>query len=195
MTVRRLAAAAALILAAAVPAGAQTFGYGGKAGVNLVNVSFESEDLATSGKIGIVAGGFVTLSPGGPFSLEVDAYYSERKFTFTEGDIEDRLAYVELPILARFRIMTRESWHLSAVGGAALSFLQSGRETISGAPDDITSKVESMETSAIVGAQAQIGRRIVVDVRYLYGVSNVFVAADFPAKTRGFQITGGYRLK
>lgn len=195
MSARRLAAAAALVLAAAVPARAQSFGYGAKAGLNLVNVSFESDDLATSAKPGIVAGGFVTLALGSKLSAEVDVYYSQRRFTFDEGDIEDRLASVELPILLRFRVISRESWQVSAVGGVALSFVQSAEETISGVTDDITSLIESQETSAVVGAQVQLGRRIVVDVRYLYGVTDVYTAAAFPAKTRGFQITGGYRLK
>lgn len=196
MTVRRLAAAAALILAAAVPAGAQSFGYGAKAGVNLFTVSFQTDDsISASAKPGIVGGGFVTLGLGSKLSAEVDVYYSERTFSFEDGDIEDRLASVELPILLRYRVMTRESWHLSAVGGAALSFVQKAEETISGTTYDITSTVESQETSAVVGAQVQIGRRIIVDVRYLYGLTNVYAADDFPAKSRGFQITGGYRLK
>lgn len=196
MSARRLAAAAVLILTAVSTAGAQTFGYGAKAGVNLLNVSFESDDsISGSAKPGIVGGGFVTLALGSKLSAEVDVYYSERKFNFEEGDIEDRLAYVELPILLRFRVVTRESWHVSAVGGASLSFLQSAEETISGTSYDITSSVKSQETAAVAGAQVQIGRRIIVDVRYLYGLTNVYAADDFPAKSRGFQITGGYRLK
>ena len=94
----------------------------------------------------------------GQFSLEVDAYYSQRKFDFEEGDIVDTLNYFELPILARFRLLSKETWNLSAVGGAALSFLLNAKETISGTEFDIKSAVKSNETAGVVGAQVGIGR-------------------------------------
>jgi hypothetical protein len=193
---RQVAAAAVAILVSATAAQAQGLGYGAKAGVNFMSVTFEDDTAGNgSAKPGIVAGGFVTFGLASWLSAEVDAYYSERKFNFEESDVEDRLAYVELPILARVRVVTNESWNLRAVGGIALSFLQSATETISGTEYDSTSLVESMETAAVVGAQAQIGRWLVVDFRYLFGLTDVYVAPDFPAKSKGFQITAGYRFK
>src|SRR5262245_41450537 len=111
---RHVAAAAAAMLISGTAAQAQSLGYGGKAGVNLIGVSFE-DNIDGSARPGLVAGGFVTFNLGSRLSAEVDVYYSQRIFNFEEGDIEDRLAYVELPILARYRILTHESWHLSAV--------------------------------------------------------------------------------
>jgi len=196
MTLRRVGAAAALILLSANPAIAQGFGYGGKAGMNLFTVSFEQDDaLAVSAKPAIVAGGFVTISLGSHLSAEVDIFYSERKFRFEESDIVDTLGYIELPMLARFRIVTKEGWNVAAVGGAAVSFLQKAKETISGTAYDIKDAVRSTETTGVVGAQVQVGRRLVFDVRYLLGLTDVYAADDFPAKSRGFQITAGYRVK
>jgi len=196
MTLRRVVAGAALILLSAAPAIAQGFGYGGKAGMNLFTVSFEQDDsIAVSAKPAIVAGGFITIGLGSRLSVEVDGYYSERKFRFAEGDIVDTLSYIELPMLARFRIVTKEGWNVAAVGGAAVSFLQKAKETISGTAYDIKDAVSSTETSGVIGAQVQVGRRLVFDVRYLLGFTDVYAAEDFPAKSRGFQITGGYRFK
>jgi hypothetical protein len=195
MTLRRVAAAAAGLLLSATVAQAQSLGFGGKAGVNLIEVNFEQDDsIAVKAKTGIVGGGFVTFGAG-QFSLEVDAYYSQRKFGFEEADIVDTLNYFELPILARFRLLNKETWNLSAVGGAAVSLLSSAEETISGIGSDIKAAVKSNETAGVVGAQVGIGRWLVVDVRYLIGLTDVYTAEDFPAKSRGFQITGGFRVR
>jgi hypothetical protein len=185
----------ALAAGAAAPAAGQGLGFGGKAGVNWSRVRFEVEDgFDTKGRPGVVAGGFVTLPVAGRLGLEVDVFYAERR-TEIEGVVEDRLTYVEIPILARYRVMSRGAWRVYAVGGAVVSLLQTAEEVAGGDRFDIEPAVESRETSAAIGAAVEIGRRLVFDVRYLHGVSDVYQASGFPAKSRTVVVTGGYRVK
>jgi hypothetical protein len=95
----------------------------------------------------------------------------------------------------RFRVLDGGSWRVHALAGAAIASLLDAEETVGSERLDITAAVRSQETSAVVGAEIQIGRRLTVDVRYLHGTSNVYEAASFPAKSRTLEILAGYRVR
>ena len=184
-----------VFLALAHTSYAQNLQYGGKAGVNWASITFDQdEDLTVTGKPGIVAGGFVTFSGNRRLGFQVEALYSRRVTEF-ENEITDTLAYAELPLLVRYRLMSNPRWTLHVVGGAVLSFLQKATEEIGGVDFDIKNSVESTETAAAVGVDAQVWRNVVVGFRFIQGLSDLYTATDFPAKQRTIQITAGWRIK
>jgi len=187
--------AAALLIAAPAAAAAQGFGFGGKAGVNLTTITFERDDsLEGKAKPGLVAGGFVTLPVFLKLHLQVDVLWSERVSEF-EGTVEDKLSYVEIPVLVRFGFHPEGRWRGFVIGGVSSALLQKASESVGGNEGDIKSAVKSQEYSVFVGGQLQIGRRWLADVRYLFGLTDVYAATNFPAKQRTLQITGAYVLK
>src|SRR5512134_1782945 len=103
----RVPAVALFVLLAPVFAGvsgAQTFG--AKAGMTRSDIVFDdSSGLDPSPRAGLLAGGFVTLPITSRLSLQGEGLFVERRVEF-EGFIEDRMRYLEIPVLARYRLLT-----------------------------------------------------------------------------------------
>src|SRR5687767_8952502 len=85
-------------LLAASPASALSFGVGLKGGVNFANAAVE--DGETEGITGLIAGGMMEFGVTSPFSLVVEALYTQ-KGADLKGPINAgaELAYLEFPIL------------------------------------------------------------------------------------------------
>jgi Outer membrane protein beta-barrel domain len=190
----------ALVIAAAPcfssAAAAQSFG--GKGGYNTANVSFDQDrsGLSTTAEPSFVVGGFFNLPLFGRFDLQVEGLYSKRVAKFEEI-IKDSLTYIEVPMLARYRLMTRPSWRVHVVGGIVYSRLIEARETFSGFSEDITDLIEPNDLAASIGGDVEWKRRWVFDFRYLYGLTEVYAEPGslFSARHKAIQITAGYRIR
>ena len=102
----------------ATTAGAQTWGV--KGGLNLSNISFE--DFETSAELGAVAGGFYRLPLFGGLRIQVEGLFAQRRVTIEET-VREELNYLEVPVLARYRVVTIGGRPVHVLGGGVLGFL------------------------------------------------------------------------
>jgi hypothetical protein len=195
---RFICAVLAILAAVALPAAAQDVGVGVKGGVTRMKIVFDDPAPVTgSSDAGIVVGGFATLAVWSRLSAQVEALFSERTTTF-EDVVTDRLRYLEVPVLARYRVWSTGRLTVDALAGAHLAFLLDATESISGLESDFSEAVRPRDVAAVAGAAVTWGR-VVVDARYLHGLSKLYVtppapAPEFPAYQRGFEITAGWRI-
>lgn len=205
MITRVISIAAFLVLTASVghaeaqgseAEGAKLFGFGAKAGVGITTLA-EDTSLRVASRRGVVAGGFTNLKLFRPIDLQVEVLFARRDAIF-EKVVTDELTYVELPVLARYTVRRRASWRVHVLGGATFGYVTEARESFQGgSSDDIKDKIEPYDLAAAVGADAEWKGRWVFDVRYLHGLTGIYVDVPdaFQAKHRVLQITAGYRFR
>ena len=192
----RVLLATVMIASLAAAAAAQTVG--AKAGVTRMHVSFDDPAPITgSPDVGVVAGGFATFGLWSRVSVQVEALFAERTTRF-EASFTDRLRYLEVPVLLRYRAWSRGAVDVRAHAGASIGFLLSATETFAGTTQDISEAIRGREVAAVAGVDVA-WRRLVVDARYLHGLSKLYAAqaapaTEFRAYQRGFEVTAGWRL-
>jgi hypothetical protein len=174
-------------LLCATTAGAQT--WGGKGGLNLSNISFE--DFETSAEPGAVAGGFYRLPLFGGLRMQVEGLFAQRHVTIEET-VREELNYLELPVLARYRVVTIGGRPVHVLGGGVLGFLLSAKEVISGESVDVKDAYEPVDFGVAIGGEVAITRHWLADARYIYGVTNAQDVPGFSVKFRSWQVTVGY---
>jgi len=172
--------------------------FGAKGGLNWSSVSFDRADAAldVESRPGWLIGGFVTFNWLERLGLQVEGLYTQRK-TLLEGVVTDDLRYVEIPMLARYRVLGKGSVRVFAVGGGSVAFLVRANESVGDESYDVKDVFESKDVGALVGADVEWKARWVFGVRYLYGVSDLFksVPGEFQATQRAIQVTAGIRLR
>jgi hypothetical protein len=187
---RALVCGALVVLAglAGTRAEAQTFG--AKGGLNLANLVIDEFD--TSAKASAVAGGFVRLPLLLGIGLQAEGLIAQRRVTFEDTTVRDELNYLEIPLLARRRVMTVGSRSVHVLGGVVVGIRLGAKEIISGEAVDVEEVYKPTDVGAAIGGEVAITRRWFVDVRYVFGMTNVFDVPGFAAKCRTLQVTVGF---
>ena len=171
------------------PAAATAQTFGAKGGLNLANVTFE--DLETTAKASAVAGGFIRLPLFAGLGIQVEGLFAQRRISF--GDtVRHELNYLEVPLLARYRVVTIGGKAVHVLGGGVLGFRLSADEVISGQSIDIKEAYEPLDLGASIGGEVAITRRWLVDARYIWGLTNANDVPGFDIKFKTLQITAGY---
>ncbi|HYN06042.1 MAG TPA: porin family protein [Vicinamibacterales bacterium] len=186
---RSIALAAVVFLVTLVSARADAQTFGAKGGLNFSTITIE--DFDTAGKASAVAGGFVRMPLFVGIGLQVEGLFAQRRVTF-EDTVRDDLNYVEIPLLARYRVMTVGGRAVHVLGGGVLGLRLSAREIISGQSYDIKEAYEPVEVGAAIGGEVALTRHWLVDVRYVFGMSNAYNVPGFEGKFRTLQVTVGY---
>jgi hypothetical protein len=188
----RIVIVSAIMVGAPAVSSAQAIG--AKAGLARMDVRFDDGvPFDARPKAGVVAGGFVTVDWRWRISIQAEALFVQRSVEIEEV-ITDRLRYIEVPILGRYPVMRRAGLTVHAVGGVNIAFLLDAVETSPGARSDVSQAIRSRDVALVAGAAAQVGPRLVIDFRYLHGVSKLYRAPEFPATQRGIEITAGWLL-
>jgi hypothetical protein len=196
----RLAALAGLALVACLlaPGAAQAQAFGAKGGVSFVKIVHQpSEDygLSSSADVGLLGGAFVTLLESKPFSIQVDGVVALRKVDF--GVSVQELTSVDVPVVARYRVLTSGAWVVRATGGVTSTMIFKAEETTPGGePFDVKVAFEPFILSAVVGGQAEWKKRWLFEGRFMFGLTEVDSEPipGFTSRLRGFEITAGYRF-
>jgi hypothetical protein len=189
-----------LTLAASLltPAAVQAQAFGAKGGATFVHIVHQpSEDfgITSSADTGLVGGAFVTLLDSKPFSIQVDGVVALRKVDF--GVSVQELTSFDVPVVARYRVLTSGAWAVRATGGVAPTMIFKAEESTFGDdPFDVKEAFESFILSAVVGGQAEWKKRWVFEGRYMFGLTEVDSEPipGFTSRLRGFEITAGYRF-
>jgi outer membrane protein with beta-barrel domain len=181
------AAGVLLVTLAGTRADAQTFG--AKGGLNFSTI--EIEDFDTTAEASAVAGGFVRLPLFAGLGLQVEGLIAQRRVTF-EDTVRDELNYLEIPLLARYRVLTAGSRGVHVLGGGVIGLRLRAHEIISGVSTDVKELYEPVDLGVAIGGEVSLTRRWLVDVRYVFGMTNAYDIPGFEAKFRTLQVTVGF---
>lgn len=162
-------------------------GYGVKAGLNLANISEDWSDdwdgVDKKMRMGFCVGGFVTYSINEMFAVQPEALYTMKGAKWESSDEgwndEEKLTYLEIPVLAKITIPTQGNIAPNLFVGPALGILLSAKyheEWDSESHEhDIKDEMKSTEFALVLGAGAEIGMphsAITIDGRYTLGLTN-----------------------
>lgn len=149
--------------------------------------------------VGVTAGVFVTLGLTPQFALQPEVLYVQKGGRTEVNDQSLKISYIEVPLLAKFRIPAggkgrNFSPHLYA--GGALGFkvgcnLKSGSPTLS--CEDIGAEVKTTDFSLVFGAGVNIGR-VMIDARLDLGLSKIGEPDD-DAKNEAFYLLAGWGFR
>ncbi len=201
-------AAAFLILPASVSA--QQIGV--KAGINFAYLTpEEDEDPDDSWRRGPIAGVWVRTPFTERVSFQVEALFTEKgvkvRFPFIgpqgeTGDVDVRVRYFEVPLLARADFGAPAAPNrVFIVGGVAPAFKLAARGTIEVAGDrhtqDLDDDFYSWDVGLTGGAGVEFGRAL-VEARYTHGIRHINTddnGDEDRIKNRVFSIMAGFRFR
>ncbi len=188
------------------------------AGLNIANASLDPDvgqidasGATHSSRLGLVAGAGLEYAFTNLFNLQLEADYAQRGITIDYPDLGNlgpatgSLLYerLEIPLLFKFKFGPIP-WTFSAYAGPDLALKLKASGTFTGADSSFTlshdSYVEDIAWSIDLGASAAYeftpGISAVLDLRYVYGISDVTVPVDRGEElwyTRDLRIIGGLR--
>ena len=193
MTLRIPVLALILTIASAAPALAQ-MSYGVKAGINYADVSFDG-DVASSGRVGLLAGGFVTLPLCGWLAAQAEVIYTVKGTSVDIADIETDFIvdYVEVPLLAR--ISFRKNMYVAGGPSMAFRVRARSRTDFGGSTEEIDVKddVESFDLGVVGAVGIEFGKWV-FDGRYTHGLSDLDPSEDAKTRNRVFSFSAGIKF-
>lgn len=141
---------------------AQEVSLGLKAGVNFA--TFTGDDSAEAkGMTAYHFGGVVNIGVTEKFSIQPEVLYSAQGADSYLGDF--RLDYINVPVLAKFRVVNG----LSIEAGPQIGFLTSSK--LEG--EDIKDLVKKTDFSALLGLGYMLDGGLNFAARYNFGLSNI----------------------
>ncbi|MDQ3419888.1 MAG: PorT family protein [Acidobacteriota bacterium] len=191
-------------------AAAQERQIGLKAGVNVASVVFDGDPSGgyNERRVGFLAGGFAVLPVSGPVAVQIEALFSQKgaKISVEDESLEATLEldYLDVPVMLRVQGPVLGNNRLHFFGGPSVAFRTGSRSKLSdqsfefaqGSIDNIEDSIEPFDLGIVAGAGLDIGRRVVVDARYSWGLStiNKDTSAGIEMKNRLFSIMAGVRF-
>jgi hypothetical protein len=170
-------------LAWALPAQAQSGIHGGWNGAS-VSAEVAGSNVSTEGRSGFHIGGFA--GAGGLIGFQLGAYYSQKGFSVSDGEVH--LDYIEFPLMLRAKFLM-----LRGYGGINLAV-----ESKCEAPQNLTlgnlafdcNSTETFEFGWKFGAGAKF-LLFTLDLAYEWGTTDVWRENNGSIKNRVFQVSVG----
>lgn len=201
MSIRVVAPALALCVLLALPAvaGAQagSVDAGIKGGVNFATITTENATTLDFTYLrGWTGGVFVGRDFTDRVGLQVEGLYSQRgtKARVSGIDLEARLDYIDVPVLARFGGSRANGSRVHVLTGPTLSLKVDSSAKVGSMALDIGDNAKSVDVGWTVGAGVEV-HRFVADARYTFGLVNVDKSGDDTVKNRTISLMVGFRLK
>ena len=175
--------------------------FGVKVGLNLANVSVDPDtegfsfDAVT--KFGV--GGIMLYPLSEVLDLQVEAMYllkgSKAEFDFfgTVFEVELALAYLSVPVMARYNLGSEDTSPYYVVG-PEFGFLLSAKSKFDGEEEDTKDDFKSLDLGLNIGAGVSMNMGatpMFAEVRYSLGLSNIEDNDDTTTKTTGIQLFVG----
>jgi Outer membrane protein beta-barrel domain len=194
-----------LLFVCATPAAAQSFTLGLKGGVTVANLQIIATDstLDPRSRAGLTAGVFAGREFGHGFGVQVEGLLSQKGTTIRDprfdGDLDVKITYVDVPVLARYRFRVSQRMSLHALAGPVFSLKAGDSQSIGGEElsENESQKFTTGDVGLLVGGAVELGR-FVFDVRYAWGVPNINDDIDreeLIVRTKTLAVTMGYRWK
>ena len=185
------------LLLCASPSFAQGMGFGVKGGLNVANNDVSDAGGSFDPRLGIVAGGFVTLPIASWLDLQVEGLYSEKGSRVQAGGGEAKLIlnYFEVPVLGRVRFA--RIFYAAAGPSMAFRLQAKSRARFSGSTEevDVSDEVEQFDFGVAMGGGVQLGV-LIIDGRYTLGLTDLDKdkTDSSTIKNRAISVTAGFRF-
>lgn len=148
---------------------------------------------------GVAGGGFVQIRFGGPLSLQAELSYVQKGARGTKNGVTltRLLHYIELPVVATYRLPAGGSITPTLSAGTVVSFNQGAKATVRSSTDSQTRNPGNVRTTMVgltlgVGPVLPISRRILtMDVRYEFGLNSIEEFSGDVVRTQGVILTMG----
>ena len=149
-------------------ADAQEVKFGIKGGLNLANLGGDdAEDLDY--RIGLHAGGFVSVPFLEDFRLQPEIVYSQQGAQVDFGDDELKYDYLNIPVIVKF--MFTKNFNLQA--GPQFGILLAAQQEISGDEVDVKDVLKSTDFGVGLGVGYESSDNVSIDARYNLGITDI----------------------
>lgn len=166
-----------------LPVAAQERQVGAKAGLSVATTTAEWGDGDKS-RIAPAAGGFIVFPLAPRAAIQLEALYNSKGAILGDDGFgnEEKLLldYIDVPVLLRIDLPRRGRTGVHLFGGPYAGLRVSAQRELSvsgtgtaGILEDVSDAITRFDTGIVAGAGVDIGRRLVVDGRYSWGLSNV----------------------
>jgi len=158
-------------------------GKGIKVGLNMANVTGDDADIAGMDKkslLGFAVGGFLTYNLMEIVAIQPEVLYTMKgaKYEDAGGTENFKLAYIEIPVLAKLMLATQSNIKPNFFAGPALGILLSAKA----GDTDVKDQTKSTDFGFILGAGLNFnmasGGAITLDARYNMGLTNINDSSD-----------------
>lgn len=176
---------------------AQEVGAGLKAGINFADqvTTGKGEGVVSNNRTGFHAGGYVNYFFNENAAVQAELLFSQKgsKWHDPYFNGQDRLHYLELPVLIKYRVYK----FLSVHAGPQFAYLLSARNIPNEGEDiDASSYYKEGEVDLAFGVEASLPYNLALTVRYELGLSKVTTDVEYWEGWRNnvFLCSVGYRL-
>lgn len=155
----------------------QDIKYGVRGGFTISNLDFDgASPVANKHRNSLYFGAFATIGLSKTISLMPELQFS------AEGAKEEalNLDYIQAPILFRIRLSEKFHFGLGPQVGLKVHKYEDG--------------VKDLAYSAVTGIEYKLTHVLFADLRYTYGLSNIFDEGLVEAKNSNIQIGVGYKF-
>ncbi|MFI1773636.1 porin family protein [Thalassobellus citreus] len=151
--------------------------YGVRGGLNISNLDFDGDSpKLNKHRNSIYFGAFATIGLSKTISVMPELQFS------AEGAKDEtlNLDYIQIPILLRFRMSEKIHFGLGPQVGLKVR--------------KVDDNAKDFAYSAVAGLEYKLNHVLFADVRYTYGLANVFTSSLLEAKNTNIQIGVGYKF-
>jgi len=183
---------AMVVVFAAPAAAATTFDFGIKAGASFFKNDWSDNDGSEKTLIRPTFGAFalVNLTPAIAIQPELNYLTTGLWWEDLGGKFVEAYGYLHIPVLVRARLMQQGPFVPVVFAGPALGILLSAKWD----GDDVKDLFKTTDFGLDVGVGGEIAlnpMKLLIDVRYYLGLTNVYEDPEFSMKNRGFLVTAG----
>jgi hypothetical protein len=181
--------AVCLLTVFAVPAAAQQRQFGGKIGPTFPTIDIEegAEDSPYEGRFAVAIGGFYVRHFNQRVAMQLELLWHPKGAELAADASEQtpalklKLEYVDIPLLARFTLVRSADRAFYVFAGPAIAFRTAAKVESSsdvggfniGDSIDVGADFKKTDVAIMAGAGADIGRWLVIDGRYSWGLQDV----------------------
>jgi len=187
-----LVCAAVLFMATLVAA--TTFDFGVKAGGSFFKNDWSDNDGSEKTLTRVTIGAFALANITPMIGIQAEINYLTTGLWWDEGGLKvtEAYGYLHIPVLVRARLMREGTFVPVVFAGPAVGILLSA--TWDG-DEDVKDSFKSTDFGADLGVGAEIAlgnMKLLVDLRYYLGLTDVYKDTEFSMKNRGFMLTAGF---
>jgi hypothetical protein len=198
----RVAVAVVAILAlGSVAASAQKLEFGAKAGPSFGMLAFEPDESDDYDRRAAAdGGGFVVLPFAPRLALQLEGLFTSKGAKLYDPGQDATgailLQYFDLPVLVRLQGPRSLHFFGGPFAGIRLSAKRSVSSLRSGVKGDMSDEVERVEAGLLAGAGVNLGRYVVIDGRYVRGLTalNTDRSGGLRVRNRGISFMAGVRF-
>lgn len=166
-----------------------------KTGVNVATLNGDDTDDLDS-RTGMFFGGFAELCITDEIAIQPEILYSQQgtKFSSEGYDVKFKLDYLNVPVMAKFKLSEEFMVEAGPQVGVLLSAKEEFESSMDSFEDDAKEDYKNIDFGANVGVAYQFENGLNLGARYNFGLSKVDENPDENKKNGVFQFSVGFRF-